>query len=69
MVRRRRMMMKRCLLVCRASWRILTLWPYTFADTSIEAPPSVLPQKRYCDITGLEASIVLVKVSAIASDP
>lgn len=23
--------------------------------TSIEAPPSVLPQKRYCDITGLEA--------------
>jgi len=24
------------------------------ADTSIEAPPSVLPQSRYCDITGLE---------------
>ncbi|KAI5119538.1 hypothetical protein M0805_008524 [Coniferiporia weirii] len=23
--------------------------------TSIEAPPSILPQKRYCDITGLEA--------------
>ncbi|KAF5346475.1 hypothetical protein D9756_010028 [Leucocoprinus leucothites] len=23
--------------------------------TSIEAPPSVLPQRRYCDITGLEA--------------
>ncbi|KAF8590697.1 hypothetical protein K439DRAFT_43555 [Ramaria rubella] len=23
--------------------------------TSIEAPPSVLPQKHYCDITGLEA--------------
>ncbi|THH26884.1 hypothetical protein EUX98_g7301 [Antrodiella citrinella] len=22
---------------------------------SIEAPPSVLPQKHYCDITGLEA--------------
>jgi len=22
---------------------------------SIEAPPSLLPQKRYCDITGLEA--------------
>jgi INO80 complex subunit C len=22
---------------------------------SIEAPPSVLPQRRYCDITGLEA--------------
>jgi len=25
-----------------------------YADTSIEAPPSVLPQSRYCDITGLE---------------
>jgi hypothetical protein len=24
------------------------------ADTSIEAPPSVLPQNHYCDITGLE---------------
>ena len=24
------------------------------ADTSIEAPPSILPQSRYCDITGLE---------------
>lgn len=23
--------------------------------TSIEAPPSVWPQKHYCDITGLEA--------------
>ncbi len=23
-------------------------------DASIEAPPSVLPQRRYCDITGLE---------------
>ena len=23
-------------------------------DSSIEAPPSILPQKRYCDITGLE---------------
>ncbi|EKM77540.1 hypothetical protein AGABI1DRAFT_115119 [Agaricus bisporus var. burnettii JB137-S8] len=23
--------------------------------TSIEAPPSIWPQKRYCDITGLEA--------------
>jgi len=22
--------------------------------SSIEAPPSVLPQRRYCDITGLE---------------
>ncbi|KAJ7198842.1 hypothetical protein GGX14DRAFT_573281 [Mycena pura] len=24
-------------------------------DTSIEAPPSLLPQRHYCDITGLEA--------------
>ena len=24
-------------------------------DSSIEAPPSVLPQRKYCDITGLEA--------------
>ena len=23
-------------------------------DASIEAPPSVLPQRKYCDITGLE---------------
>jgi hypothetical protein len=33
--------------------------PYQLADRrgpdlSIEAPPSVLPQRRYCDITGLE---------------
>jgi hypothetical protein len=24
---------------------------------SVEAPPSLLPQKRYCDITGLEVSL------------
>ncbi|KAJ7718336.1 hypothetical protein B0H16DRAFT_1609372, partial [Mycena metata] len=24
--------------------------------TSIEAPPSLLPQKHYCDITGLESA-------------
>jgi INO80 complex subunit C len=24
------------------------------SDLSIEAPPSVLPQRHYCDITGLE---------------
>ncbi|CAE6456847.1 unnamed protein product [Rhizoctonia solani] len=29
--------------------------PEAISFTSIEAPPSVLPQKRYCDITGLEA--------------
>ena len=28
------------------------------ADSSIEAPPSVLPQRKYCDITGLEVGIV-----------
>ena len=27
-----------------------------YIDASIEAPPSVLPQRRYCDITGLEVS-------------
>jgi hypothetical protein len=29
------------------------------ADISVEAPPSVLPQKHYCDITGLEVSLIL----------
>ncbi|PKC74248.1 hypothetical protein RhiirA1_335316 [Rhizophagus irregularis] len=24
-------------------------------DSNIEAPPSIRPQKKYCDITGLEA--------------
>nr|VWO97800.1 Non-canonical non-ribosomal peptide synthetase FUB8 (EC (Fusaric acid biosynthesis protein 8) [Ganoderma boninense] len=28
--------------------------PPAAVDASIEAPPSVLPQRRYCDITGLE---------------
>ena len=28
-------------------------------DLSIEAPPSVLPQRRYCDITGLEVRELL----------
>ncbi|KAG8679236.1 chromatin-remodeling complex subunit ies6 [Ceratobasidium sp. 394] len=28
--------------------------PDAMTFTSIEAPPSVLPQKRYCEITGLE---------------
>ena len=27
---------------------------FLYTDTSIEAPPSVWPQKHYCDITGLE---------------
>lgn len=25
------------------------------ADQNIECPPSILPQKKYCDVTGLEA--------------
>jgi INO80 complex subunit C len=29
------------------------------ADISIEAPPSFLPQKKYCDITGLEVCLYL----------
>lgn len=24
-------------------------------DQNIECPPSILPQKKYCDVTGLEA--------------
>jgi hypothetical protein len=27
---------------------------YTKIDSSIEAPPSFMPQRHYCDITGLE---------------
>ena len=43
--------MKGLLHVCVA--KFLTVYSVD-ADTSIEAPPSVLPQSRYCDITGLE---------------
>lgn len=32
---------------------------YPITDTSIEAPPSIWPQKRYCDITGLEVHFPL----------
>ncbi|BFZ62356.1 chromatin-remodeling complex subunit ies6 [Saitoella coloradoensis] len=39
--------------------QILTLPPPTNPDiptyANIEAPPSLLPQKKYCDVTGLEA--------------
>jgi len=46
-------------------------------DTSIEAPPSLLPARKYCDITGLEARILLAcgfssrleKVQAHYTDP
>jgi INO80 complex subunit C len=30
------------------------LW---YTDTSIEAPPSLLPPRHYCDITGLEVCL------------
>jgi len=33
---------------------VLPLLSVVVPDLSIEAPPSVLPQRRYCDITGLE---------------
>jgi hypothetical protein len=39
-----------CKLPLRLCERPLMLPP----DTSIEAPPSFLPQRKYCDITGLE---------------
>ncbi|KAI5479246.1 hypothetical protein MNV49_003940 [Pseudohyphozyma bogoriensis] len=29
--------------------------PSCVTFSSVEAPPSILPQKRYCDVTGLEA--------------
>jgi hypothetical protein len=37
-----------CILCC------LVLRFHRFLDTSIEAPPSVLPHRHLCDITGLE---------------
>jgi INO80 complex subunit C len=46
-------------------WTTPTIWglraypPTFYADTSIEAPPSVWPQKHYCDITGLEVGSIL----------
>lgn len=33
---------------------LVVLLSIVILDLSIEAPPSVLPQRRYCDITGLE---------------
>ena len=33
-------------------------------DLSIEAPPSLMPQQKYCDITGLEVrAACIVKIS------
>ncbi|CEQ39693.1 SPOSA6832_01247, partial [Sporobolomyces salmonicolor] len=28
------------------------------SHASVEAPPSLMPQKKYCDVTGLEAKYV-----------
>jgi len=40
---------------CSTCFVCAPVLPFTFCtDTSIEAPPSVWPQKHYCDITGLE---------------
>ncbi|ORY06453.1 hypothetical protein K493DRAFT_203297 [Basidiobolus meristosporus CBS 931.73] len=33
------------------------------SDSSLEAPPSVIPQKKYCDITGLEGKYTDPKTS------
>ena len=49
--------MKGLLHVCVA--KFLTVYSVD-ADTSIEVPPSVLPQSRYCDITGLEVIDILL---------
>ena len=41
--------------MARRSFELLVvLLSIVVLDLSIEAPPSVLPQRRYCDITGLE---------------
>lgn len=35
-------------------------------DATVEAPPSILPQKKYCDITGLEVGFsVLPPISGV----
>lgn len=38
----------------RVVWTSLCYLLDAMPDSSIEAPPSILPQKKYCDITGLE---------------
>lgn len=43
--------------------------PPVNVDASIEAPPSVLPQRRYCDITGLEVNISLALAICVAANP
>jgi hypothetical protein len=34
-------------------------------DTSIEAPPSFMPQRHYCDITGLEVRYYLYAINPL----
>lgn len=36
-----------------------------FSDVSIEAPPSMYPAKKYCDITGFEVSLHFVDVCCV----
>lgn len=40
--------------VVRPSHSMYDLRLTTISDASIEAPPSLMPQRHYCDITGLE---------------
>jgi INO80 complex subunit C len=39
---------------CECPYTVRFAGSYCPIDASIEAPPSFLPQRRYCDITGLE---------------
>lgn len=48
----------------RADYR---LW-YRLADLSIEAPPSLIPARHYCDITGLEASSIHLRPTSCTHD-
>jgi len=50
---------------CKSSYMCEISYADDVTDTSIEAPPSLLPARKYCDITGLEARIL----SACCLDP
>lgn len=55
----RRMPLKTIYLHVRREHTFLPCVPLIrVVDASIEAPPSVLPQRRFCDITGLEVRII-----------
>jgi len=45
----------RCLVWPVASMADLATGSPRFAAFTVEAPPSLLPAKKYCDVTGLEA--------------